>query len=60
MDISTSKVVEKIKPDFYDPTEVDQLVEAWSELCERAQKDSNHDLQFAAVEKAAIATGVPQ
>ena len=55
MDISTSKVVEKIKPDFYDPTEVDQLVEAWSELCERAQKDSNHDLQFAAVEKAAIA-----
>jgi len=54
MDFSTSKVVEKIKPDYDDPTEYDELVQAWSELCERAQKDTNDDLQFADIEKAAI------
>jgi len=55
MDIGTSKVIAKLKPDYDDPGEYDELVEVWSELCERAQKDVNDELQFADVEKAAIA-----
>lgn len=53
-DTGTREVVEKIKAEFDDPQEYDELVDAWSKLCERSSTALNEDLKFAEIEKAAI------
>ena len=51
----THEVVKKIKADFDDPNEFDELVDAWRSLCERSRSETNEGLKFADIEKAAIA-----
>ena len=51
----THEVVKKIKADFDDPNEFDELVDAWRSLCERSRNETSEDLKFADIEKAAIA-----
>ena len=55
MEVSTTSVVKKIKRDYDDVTEYNQLVDAWNQLCHQATHSTEDDLQFADVEKAAIA-----
>lgn len=55
MDVSATSVVKKIKRDYNDVTEYNQLVDAWNQLCRQATHSVDNDLQFADVEKAAIA-----
>ena len=54
MDIGTHDVIERIKPDYDDPNEFDELVDAWGKLCLRFQADTDDELKFADIEKAAI------
>jgi DNA-binding CsgD family transcriptional regulator/pimeloyl-ACP methyl ester carboxylesterase len=53
-DLGTREVVKRIKPEFDNPNEYDELVDAWRDLCDRCQRESNDDLKFAEIEKAAI------
>ena len=55
MEVSTKNVVEKIKVDYDDVAEFDDLVDAWNSLCAQTADSNDSELQFADIEKAAIA-----
>ncbi len=54
MDISTRSVITKLKNDYEDVVEFDQIVNAWNQLCEQAALSQDGELKFADVERAAI------
>ena len=54
IDNGAREVIDKIKPEFEDPNEYDELVEAWTRLCERSRHETSQDVKYADIEKAAI------
>ncbi len=54
MKISTRTVIDKIKNDYDNVAEYDDVINAWNQLCEQASTNSDSDLKFADVQKAAL------
>lgn len=54
MELSTDRVINRIRSDFDSVSEYDGLVDAWEQLCEEASNSTDGELLFADVEKAAI------
>ena len=38
-DLGTREVVKRIKPEFDNPNDYDELVDAWRDLCDRCQRE---------------------
>ena len=52
---STKAVASKIKSNYTDLNEYDELVNAWSQLCEQAMHEPDGEASFSDVESAALA-----